>query len=687
MTSHKDKSTEGQLHGPAASVPHHSKGAAAGVVRAPDASLKGKEPAKKIIEINLPVLREKTGRVLRGAGDFALSTAQVPKAMMPLIRLIVRDQDMTAAELSDALDSLFESLYAHPLSEHSRSLTVYLRRYRLIPNEESTENLIRFMVKQVVLRSPVEIPDVIVNEFWNFFQELISAPELKGLVELNLDIVRLVLRTYENLLVDLLNKLKHLRRVNQTTLGEMLSKVQVLRGDLLILRRQIRAIRYIKPFLQTDPKDFATQAQIVARMVREFGPLFIKMAQVAAANANFLPEEIATELKVFQEDVDPMTPAEVHQAFIESVGVMPQEVYFGFDVDKPLKSGSIGSVYLAKKPVSRKGVEQLVPVIVKVARHNLEREFQMGSLAIELMLISSQYWAPHSKLLPFLKAMSEQIKEFSRGFEQELNFEDEAQVQQRFARRAEGSRIWHVPQVYSVKGRILEMEFLEEAVTLNRAMAQYAGKQQRQFKRRIAEHFLYTVLEHLFVHQEFHGDLHPGNIMVGREGDLYLIDWGNVVDMRGKWPLIRGYLTAVLTGDAPRLADCLIAMSTEPQVDASRRQEIIALLEDTLRKKQLLPMREQTLRVIYREGRQGLRTRLQAAAHMLSNTYQLGLVVQSDYLHLSRSLVAMAGTYLNFYKGISNLTLARDLSLQLAMFPINLARERVFGGQDFWSKG
>ena len=32
---------------------------------------------------------------------------------------------------------------------------------------------------------------------------------------------------------------------------------------------------------QADPKDFAAQAKIVAQMVREFGPFFIKMAQVA----------------------------------------------------------------------------------------------------------------------------------------------------------------------------------------------------------------------------------------------------------------------------------------------------------------------------------------------------------------------------------------------------------------------
>ena len=623
------------------------------------------------------MLRERTGSALRGAGDFAMSTARLPRAFTPVARLLMRDVDITRDELALELDRLFEALYEHPLSEHSRSLTVYLRRYRLIPNEESTENLIRFLVKQVILRSPVEIPDAIVEEFWSFFQELISAPELKGLVELNLDITRVVLRTYEPLLVELVNRVKELRRLNQAAMGDMLGKVQVLRGDLVILRRQIRAIRYIKPFLQTDPRDFHGQAQIVAKMVREFGPLFIKMAQVAAANADFLPEEIARELAVFQEDVEPMTGEEVREAFLESKGCPPEELYFDFNVNRPLKSGSIGSVYIAKKPVEQNGVEVLVPIIVKVARHNLEREFQMGSLAIELMLVSSQYWAPHSKLLPFLEAMAEQIKEFSRGFERELNFEEEAAVQNRFAERARDSTRWHVPEVFEVTGRILEMEFLDDAMPINQALYGLRDRERRKFQRRVAENFLFTVLEHLIVHQEFHGDLHPGNIMAGPDGSLYLIDWGNVVDMRGKWIMIRDYLMAVLIGDTERLADCLITMSTDPVGNRERRHEIIEALDDTLAKKGVTPLNEQPLRRLYREGQTGLQLRLQTAAHLASNAYQLRLVLQSDYLHLSRSLMAMGGTYANLYKGLSSITMARDFATDLTLFPVNMVRQRL----------
>ena len=81
------------------------------------------------------------------------------------------------------------------------------------------------------------------------------------------------------------------------------------------------------------------------------------MAQVAAATADFLPEQIARELMVFQEDVPPMSAEEARQAVIDSFGKAPEDIYFGFDAEHPLKSGSIGSVYLAKKPVREGGVE------------------------------------------------------------------------------------------------------------------------------------------------------------------------------------------------------------------------------------------------------------------------------------------------------------------------------------------
>ena len=187
----------------------------------------------------------------------------------------------------------------------------------LLPNEESTENLIGFLMDQVTARSVVTIPTEITDEFWKFFNELMSDPELKGLGEVSLDVLRIFLTAYEPLITQVLNQVKELRKVNDTRMREILQNTRVIRQDLVIFRRQIRALRHIRHFFDTDPDDLQAQAEVIAQMVREFGPFFIKMAQVAAASSDFLPEEMTNALAVFQEDVEPMTPQEVEQAFLE----------------------------------------------------------------------------------------------------------------------------------------------------------------------------------------------------------------------------------------------------------------------------------------------------------------------------------------------------------------------------------
>ena len=85
----------------------------------------------------------------------------------------------------------------------------------MLPNEGSTESLIRYVVEQAVARSPIPVPQKIVDEFWSFFHELMAEPELRGLADLGLDIVRLLLRTYEPLLVEVINELKDIFYTNQ----------------------------------------------------------------------------------------------------------------------------------------------------------------------------------------------------------------------------------------------------------------------------------------------------------------------------------------------------------------------------------------------------------------------------------------------------------------------------------------
>ena len=625
------------------------------------------------------MLREAGGLALRSAVQLPQSVATIVAAFMPLLRLVAQPAHIGQAELGRELDRIFAALYEHPLTEQTRRLTRYLRERDVLPNEGSTENLIRYVVNQAVARSPMPVPQKIVDEFWNFFHELMAEPELRGLADLGLDVTRLLLRTYEPLLAEVINELKDIFYTNQQRSEALLLRVRVVRGDLQIIRRQIKALRYIRPFLQADARDFRGQAQIVAKMVREFGPFFIKLAQVAAATADFLPEEMARELTVFQEDVAPMSAEEARAAIIDSFGKPPEQLYFGFDAARPLKSGSIGSVYLAKKPVVEGGAERLVPVVIKIGRHNLDREFLMGKASIGLMLLSSQYWAPHGKLTPFLKAMTAQIDGFIEGFRSELQFEREAEVQARFARRARHSAVWRVPRVYAGTLRVIEMEYVHGAVNIARAAAHFQPPDALAYRRTLARKFLFSVLVQVVVHQEVHGDLHPGNVMVDADGLLHLIDWGNTVQLSGKMAPLWRYLRGALVADADAVADALIAMCTEPEAALARRGQIRAALAQTLHKKHIRPIGRWFAWTLALEGPDGWMQRAHLLGQLMSNTQHLGLVVRGEYLYLSRSVSAMIGTLGSLYKGVPPRLIVADLLWVLNSFPARALRDALRG--------
>lgn len=154
-----------------------------------------------------------------------------------------------------------------------------------------------------------------------------------------------------------------------------------------------------------------------------------------------------------------MSSREIIEASQESYGKHPNDIYIGFDGDQPLRSSSLGSLYLAGRAFHAGDREMLVPTLVKVGRHNIDREFAIGKLGLGLAVMRSQYWAPHSKLTPFLKAWYDQVEEFTHGFQQGLDFSREASNQVHFYSGSLKSSHWVVSALYGASRRILEMEF------------------------------------------------------------------------------------------------------------------------------------------------------------------------------------------------------------------------------------
>jgi len=78
---------------------------------------------------------------------------------------------------------------------------------------------------------------------------------------------------------------------------------------------------------------------------------------------------------------------------------------------------------------------------------------------------------------------------------------------------------------------------------------------------------------------------------------------------------------------------------------------------------------------VRRGGLAGLHARGQTVLHLMSNTQQVGLVLKRDYLHLSRSLFALAGSIGSLYEGESGRRIAIDLAIVALRLPATFSRE------------
>ena len=73
--------------------------------------------------------------------------------------------------------------------------------------------------------------------------------------------------------------------------------------------------------------------------------------------------------------------------------------------------------------------------------------------------------------------------------------------------------------------------------------------------------------------------------------------------------------------------------------------------------------------MLYQEGAEGIKQRLDLALGLGAVMSRQGIVVNAEYMHLSRSVAAMLGSYLGIYSGVSRLALAQDAMLVMCRFP------------------
>jgi len=305
----------------------------------------------------------------------------------------------------------------------------------------------------------------------------------------------------------------------------------------------------------------------LAAVLEELGPTFVKFGQMLASRPDILPPEYIHELERICHHVAPFSGQRARAIVEEELGRPADEVFLEFS-NTQRASGSIAQIHDA---VLRDGT----PVVVKVRRPRIERTIE-DDVAILTFLAEQANKVPEFQplRLPML------VDEFGRGIQSELDFITEAAYTHRFRECFRDDPRIEIPKVYWEYSteRVLTMRCIEGA-HLGELLAEGRLPRGRQ---ELARTLMDAYLRQFFVLGIFHGDPHPGNILLTETGRLALLDFGLIGRVNARLRRRLGVcLMALGNHQFELLAEVVSEIGRPPdetQLD-SMQQEIIGLLD------------------------------------------------------------------------------------------------------------
>ena len=253
------------------------------------------------------------------------------------------------------------------------------------------------------------------------------------------------------------------------------------------------------------------QAKRLRAALEELGPTFCKLGQILSTRPDLLPSEFIEELATLQDDVPPLTEAEVVVVMEQELGV-PWEDLFDTVEPKPLAAGTIAQVHRATLADGER-------VVIKVQRPDARGLIEQDLALLEVFAEKAAR-RPHLKLVIDMEAV---FAHLSGSLQRELDFRQEAANMQRIAEVLEPFPRLAVPVVYTAfsTSRLLVMHDVGGG-PIDTAPEDDA---RREAARQLLESFYRQIMVAGF----FHADPHPGNLMWQPDEErLYFLDLGMV---------------------------------------------------------------------------------------------------------------------------------------------------------------
>jgi ubiquinone biosynthesis protein len=287
------------------------------------------------------------------------------------------------------------------------------------------------------------------------------------------------------------------------------------------------------------------RARALRATLERLGPTFAKLGQILSTRPDLISQEVADELAKLQDQVAPLTEAEVVHVMEQELRVPWEDVFASIEPE-PLAAGTIGQVHVAT-------LESGERVVVKVQRPRAREEIMrdLGLLELFAEKALAREGLRGTVDIPAL------VQHLSDSLRRELDFLQEAGNTDRMRDVLAGYPRLHVPRVHRdlSTARLLVLEFVD-GVPLR---ASEDSEARREAGRQLLEAFYTQTLIHGF----FHADPHPGNLLWTGE-KLVLLDLGMVGELSAEVrELVVVLLLAFARNDPKFLSEAVLMLSGE----------------------------------------------------------------------------------------------------------------------------
>ncbi|HMN01949.1 ABC1 kinase family protein [Geobacter anodireducens] len=277
--------------------------------------------------------------------------------------------------------------------------------------------------------------------------------------------------------------------------------------------------------------------------LEELGPTFVKLGQILSTRPDVIPRSFVLEFARLQDQVPSFPFEDALDQISRELGRDPEE-RFSFIDPEPLAAASIAQVHRARLVSGQE-------VVIKVRRPGVVEAVETDIDAMMGLAVLAERHLPRSDIYDPVGL----VKEFARTIRREMDFAREGHTIERFAENFAGDPTLYFPTVHwdcTARG-LLTMEFINGIKVSDTAALERAGMDRRLIARRGADAFLKMVLTHGF----FHGDPHPGNVLILPDNVICLLDYGMVGRLDAQ---LKGYLTDILLAIVQRDVDEVISL-------------------------------------------------------------------------------------------------------------------------------